>query len=58
MSLNTAVAAEIQCVDCGQTFELTEGEKEFFESKGFSLPKRCKPCRVEKKKKNFSRDRQ
>ena len=33
------------CKDCGRTFEITYGEKEFFDKKGFSLPTRCENCR-------------
>ena len=33
------------CKDCGKVFEITYGEKEFFEKKGFSLPWRCENCR-------------
>ena len=40
------------CGDCGQDFQWTEGDQEFYESKGFSPPKRCKPCR-EKRKQRF-----
>lgn len=34
-----------RCSSCGTTFEITYGEKEFFESKGFQLPKKCVSCR-------------
>jgi len=34
---------------CGQEFIFTEGEQEFYASRGFSDPKRCKPCREKKK---------
>ena len=33
------------CKQCGKEFEITEGEAEFFLSKGMELPKRCKECR-------------
>lgn len=36
---------EIMCKDCGQTFTFTSGEQEFFQSRGFSDPVRCKICR-------------
>jgi len=42
----------IACVDCKENFIFTDGEKEFYESKGLTVPKRCKPCRAEKKRKN------
>ncbi len=40
---------KIVCKDCGKTFELTDGERDFFLSKGLSLPKRCKACRNKNK---------
>lgn len=33
------------CKQCGKEFEITEGEADFFLSKGMELPKRCKECR-------------
>lgn len=35
----------VKCVDCGKTFEITNGEHLFYKKKGFDLPKRCKDCR-------------
>jgi len=37
------------CKDCGKSFELSEGEREFFLSKRLQLPKRCKSCRKAKR---------
>lgn len=37
------------CQDCGSQFELTPGEVQFYRSKHFELPKRCKNCRSAKK---------
>lgn len=37
------------CVDCGDEFEFTAKDQQFFEEKGFSAPKRCKSCRAKKK---------
>lgn len=34
----------LKCMDCGAEF-FTEGERNFYESKGLTMPKRCKPCR-------------
>ena len=34
-----------QCKQCGKSFVLTDGEIEFYKSKGLNLPKRCKECR-------------
>lgn len=42
----------VSCVEavCGHAeFTITAGEQSFFASKGYPLPKRCKPCRVAKK---------
>lgn len=39
----------LTCQDCDKEFEFTEGEQAFFETKGFTPPKRCKPCRDAKK---------
>jgi hypothetical protein len=37
---------KITCADCGQEFIFTEGEQRYFWSKGLAEPKRCKACRV------------
>ncbi|HUU21971.1 MAG TPA: zinc-ribbon domain containing protein [Phycisphaerae bacterium] len=39
----------LECQDCKQEFVFTEGEQAFYESKDFTPPKRCKPCRDKKK---------
>ncbi len=36
---------EIVCTACGGPFPFTDEEQEFYESKGFQPPKKCKPCR-------------
>ena len=33
------------CCDCGTQFEITVGEKEFYDKQGFELSKRCKACK-------------
>lgn len=33
------------CQDCGCTFPVTQGEAEFYQGKGYDLPKRCRDCR-------------
>ena len=43
------LATDIQCVDCGAAFPFTQEEQEFYESKGFQPPRRCKPCRAVQK---------
>jgi len=35
----------LECVGCGAQFGFTTEEQEFYAAKGFSEPKRCKPCR-------------
>ncbi len=40
---------ESRCIDCGRDYIFTAGEQEFFETKGFTPPKRCKPCRIANK---------
>lgn len=41
----------LQCADCGQNFEFTVGEQEFYAEKGLvNTPKRCQPCRSSKKR--------
>ena len=42
----------LKCVDCGTDF-FTEGENEFYISKGLSIPKRCKACREKRKMASF-----
>jgi hypothetical protein len=37
------------CADCGHPFTITASEERFYTSKGMPLPKRCAPCRAERK---------
>ena len=40
----------ITCADCGQDFVFTEREQEWFREKGLTNdPRRCKPCRTNRK---------
>jgi len=39
----------ITCADCGIAFVWTAGQQAFFREKQLSRPKRCKPCRVQKR---------
>lgn len=48
---------DLKCVDCGETFVFTGGEQEFFMTKNFSEPKRCKPCRDKKKEAKEAKER-
>lgn len=36
---------ELSCVSCGGPFNFSAEEQEFYESRGFQEPKKCKPCR-------------
>lgn len=40
---------DLQCADCGDTFVFTAGEQTFFQTKGFTDPKRCSKCRQARK---------
>src|SRR5690348_7964411 len=40
---------QLQCSDCGRDFTFTAADQAFFQERGFSTPKRCKPCRQAKK---------
>lgn len=40
----------LKCIECGGDF-FTEGERDFYNSKGLNMPKRCKMCRDKKKMK-------
>jgi CxxC-x17-CxxC domain-containing protein len=37
------------CRDCGQPFTFTQGEQDFYMSRGYSEPQRCPDCRAAKK---------
>jgi CxxC-x17-CxxC domain-containing protein len=39
----------LQCRDCGKSFTFTEGEQEFYNSRGYTEPQRCPDCRAAKK---------
>lgn len=38
-----------KCKDCGKEFTINDGEIDFYRSKGFELPNRCKSCRDKRK---------
>jgi hypothetical protein len=46
----------LPCADCGQEFEFTGREQEFYAEKGFTEPKRCKPCRQARKQRRNNYD--
>lgn len=37
------------CDDCGEEFVFSADEQDFYASRGFQEPKRCKPCRSRRK---------
>lgn len=39
------VYTTVCCSECGKNFDITYGEKEFYDKMGFQLPKKCKDCR-------------
>lgn len=47
------VAEYEYCTECDEEFEITYGEKMFFERNGLDLPKRCKKCRKERREDAF-----
>ncbi len=42
----------ITCSQCGKEFTFTEDEQEFYKTKGFTAPHRCKPCRSNTRQQN------
>ncbi len=36
----------LTCADCGQEFQFSGDDQEFYASRGFSEPKRCRSCRA------------
>jgi hypothetical protein len=43
-------AVRLTCCDCGCTFEFSPGEQAYYQSKQLSVPRRCKPCRAERRR--------
>ena len=39
----------LTCRDCQQAFTFTQGEQDFYTSRGFSEPSRCPDCRAARK---------
>lgn len=39
------LATDITCAACGTEFSFSQEERDFYESKGFQPPRKCKPCR-------------
>jgi len=49
VSLIIKYDSNYKCCNCENEIQLTKGEIEFYLSKGFESPKRCKPCRDKRK---------
>ncbi|HWO94679.1 MAG TPA: zinc-ribbon domain containing protein, partial [Dehalococcoidia bacterium] len=39
----------LTCQNCGSSFTFTAEDQEFFEQKGFTEPRRCMPCRQQRR---------
>lgn len=44
--MSNATDEMLLCADCGTEFPFSASEKQFYAERGFSTPKRCKPCRA------------
>lgn len=43
-----AVYMILECPICGKKFQITNGEREWYDEKGYQIPKKCKDCRGQK----------
>ena len=43
------VRKKVFCSECGRNFDITNNDWEFYKSKGYDIPKRCKNCRSQKR---------
>ena len=50
--LKTKELRVLKCKDCGVLFSVTREEADWYLDHGYSLPRRCKECRKNKKLKN------
>lgn len=48
---------KIKCQDCGEEFNFSERDQEFYKEKGFLSPKRCKTCRNIRKDRVFTQNK-
>ena len=51
--IDDELGSDYTCMMCGAVFNLKEGEEGFYIQRGLSLPKRCVPCRAERKAQNM-----
>ena len=47
---------KIKCQDCGEEFNFSEREQEFYVEKGFPDPKRCHFCRKARKERHMNKN--
>lgn len=45
----------IKCQDCGEEFNFTDRDQEFYAEKGFPAPKRCRFCRQARKERHLDK---
>ena len=48
----------IKCQDCGENFNFSEREQEFYKEKGFRPPKRCRFCRNARKERYLNKEKE
>lgn len=46
----------LKCKECGDDFVLTVDDQEWYKSKGFQEPKRCKSCRALRRRNVIGRE--
>ena len=46
---------KLKCIQCGKEFTFYEEEQRWYASKGYIMPKRCKPCRIARREKKTAR---
>ena len=44
------------CKQCGNEFNFTQGEKEFYDGLGYNYPERCWKCRKENKQRKMIKE--
>ena len=45
LTMSDFESRELQCSDCGKTFEFSVEDQEFYAQRGYAEPKRCPECR-------------
>ena len=45
-----------KCLECNKFFDINDAEQNWYKTKGFVLPKRCKSCRAIKRKQNINKE--